>query len=761
MKRIVSVCCTTLLVLGVSCRKTSTTDDGGMVSNCDPLIVKAHLDCTDPDVTSAQALLRSMSTQEKVQQMSGPAYNPNNMFDQEDNTRLSLPGFKYMDGPRGVRWYNTDYGTTVFPVSMARAASFDVELERLIGKTMAREMRYLGRHILLAPTINQVSHPRWGRAQESYGEDSFLLGAMGASMITGIEFDPNVVDPAEPDAALEDSYRVQACVKHLAANNIEDTRIYVNAVLDERTLREVYLPHFRKAVEAKSSCLMTSYNRVNGSYAGYSTDLVRTILKQEWGFSGFTISDWFAKGQTKNSPVAGLDIEMPFSSGTFPSQFDDSYYYGSALVQAVGTSAVSPDLVDEAVLRILYAKFHSGIVKHAVNFRPALTKSDAAQELALRAAREGIVLLKNGPTAALADDVLPVSKAAVTKVSVVGKFANSENMGDKGSSDAKVVDGSLVVTPFEGISAALDGTNATAKSYLTVQGNEAAIGSSEVVVIVGAYYYADLARSSSGEEGEWKDRVSLSLPDRDLANITAAVALKAAHPALKIVVVIKSGGAVVVSDWVGGVDAVIMGWYAGMKEGTALAEILFGDTNPSGKMVQTVPVKEADIPVFQNTSQGDVVYDYYHGYRWYEKHAVKPQYPFGYGLSYTTFEFSNLAIASSTIAADGKLTVTIDVKNTGPRAGSEVVQLYVGYSNTAVNDTWGRPVKDLKAFARVEGLAAGATKTVTLTVNAADLAYWNVANHQMSVEKMTYQLFVGPSSDASDPNMKTSTFVVQ
>ena len=298
------------------------TSDGGPV--CDTLSARAHIDCTEADAKSALQLLRSMSTEERVQQMSGPPYNPNNFFDQEDNTRLSIPGFKYMDGPRGVRWYNSDYGTTVFPAAIARGASWDLELERLIGKAMAREMRYLGRHVLLAPTINQVMHPRWGRAQESYGEDTHLLGKMGVSLIEGIEFDPKVIDPAEPDEPAEDSYRVQACVKHYAANNVEDTRIYVNAVIDERTLREVYLPHFKKAVEADVACVMTSYNRVNGSYNGFSTELVRNILKKQWGYSGFVISDWFAKGQTVPSATAGLDIEMPFSSGAFPSQFDSA-----------------------------------------------------------------------------------------------------------------------------------------------------------------------------------------------------------------------------------------------------------------------------------------------------------------------------------------------------------------------------------------------------------------------------------------------------
>ncbi|MDP1918964.1 MAG: glycoside hydrolase family 3 N-terminal domain-containing protein [Myxococcales bacterium] len=735
------------------------TSDGGPV--CDTLSARAHIDCTQAEAKSALQLLRSMSTEEKVQQMSGPPYNPNNFFDQEDNTRLRVPGFKYMDGPRGVRWYNSDYGTTVFPAAIARGASWDVELERRIGKSMAREMRYLGRHVLLAPTINQVTHPRWGRAQESYGEDTFLLGQMGVSLIKGIQFDPNVVDPAEPGEPTEDSYRIQACVKHYAANNVEDTRIYVNAVLDERTLREVYLPHFKKAVEADVACVMTSYNRVNGSYSGFSTELVRNILKKQWGYSGFVISDWFAKGQTVPSATAGLDVEMPFSSGAFPSQFDSAYFYGAALVTAVNNGQVPGDVLDEAVLRILYSKTRFGDLAHDFDWRPFLTKADTAQALALQAARESIVLLKNGPTRALSDDVLPLDKATVSRISVVGKFANSENMGDKGSSDARVVDGALVITPFEGLQEAVSGTAAQVRAYENVAGNEAAIGASDVVVVIGAYFYADLARSSSGEEGEWKDRTSMQLPQRDLTNIANAVALKAANPTLKVVVVMKSGGAVLVSGWVAGVDAVLMAWFAGMKEGTALAEVLFGDTNPSAKMVQSVPVQESDLPSFDNAVTGDLPYQYFHGYRWLEKRGIAAQYPFGYGQSFTTFAYSNLRVTSSTIAPTGTLEVKVDVKNTGMRAGSEVVQLYVGFEGTAVADTWGRPKKQLEAFARLADLAPGATRTATLTVKAEDLAFWDVAAKAMTVEKMAYQLFVGPSSDSADPQMQTGTFTIQ
>lgn len=729
---------------------TATEEDGGIGNeDCELIVRRANLNCHEPEVERALQLLRAMSLEEKVQQMSGPTYNPNNMFDQLDDERLGVPGHKYMDGPRGVRWYNSDYGTTVYPVAAARASTWNPDLEEKVGRACADEMRYMGRHVLLAPTINQVMHPRWGRAQETYGEDAFLLGQMGAAFVRGAQYAPQ---------GDEETYRVQACAKHFVANNIEDTRIHVNAVLDERTLREVYLPQFREAVKAGVACVMASYNRVNGSYSCYSTENVRGILKDEWNFWGYVISDWFAKGNTLTSPEAGLDIEMPFSSGSFPSLFESDYFYGEALVTAVQNELVDEDLVDEAVLRILHAKVKFGVLDHDLQWTPWLTKSAETQALALDVARQGIVLLKNGPQRGLADDVLPLDAGAIDKIAVVGKFANSENMGDKGSSDAKVVDGTLVITPFEGIRDAFSGETVT---YQTVAGNEADIGDADVIVVVGAYYYADLARSSAGEEGEWKDRESMQLPQRDRDNIAAAVALKSGNPNLKIVVAMKSGGAIVVKDWVGDVDAVLMTWYAGMKEGTALAEILFGDVNPSGKVCQSFPVNESDLPFFDNSNTGDVEYDYYHGYRWLDKRGTAPQYPFGFGLSYTTFEYGNLAVAEATVGTGDTVQVSVDVTNTGPVAGSEIVQLYVGFDDTAVADEWGRPVKELKAFARAADIAPDETRTVTLEFPVEDLRYWDPDADAWKIEKMTYQLYVGPSADGTDANMQTGSFAVE
>jgi beta-glucosidase len=737
----------------------------------------ANLPCAsqDPDVDRAVRLLRSMTLEEKVQQMSGPFTESANMFEQDDNLRLGIPGLMYMDGPRGVRWWNSDWGTTVYPVGSARGSSWDLELERRIGKGMAKEMRLLGRHILLAPTINQVSHPRWGRAQESYGEDAFLLGEMGAHFVRGAQHQPSVLDALDPTWPVTDSYRVMANAKHFAANNIENTRIEVNAQVDERTLHEVYLPHFKRLVDEGVASVMSSYNRVNGKYAGYSTELLRNVLKTEWKFQGFVVSDWNAKGNSVESPPAGLDIEMPFSGDSCPYMFHCDRFYGHHLVEKVASGAVDVKWVDEAALRILYAKVKFGVLDYPEAWEPFDAIGDDTQALALQSAREGMVLLKNGPSKILSDDVLPLPRsAALTKITMIGRFSREENMGDKGSSDAKVTIPQKVIVPYEGLVAGWPAANASESScsdvsaggncalrFNTFAGNEAKVEGSQVIVVVAGYSGATLNPGTGGEEGEWNDRVSMELPQRDLANLTAAIAYKNTHAGVKLVVVLKSGGSIVVNPWAADADAIVMAWFGGMLEGTALAEILFGDVNPSGKVVQSFPARESDLPAFENATTGTVVYGYYHGYRWLDKQpATTPTYYFGHGLSYTTFGYSNLRVLTPTAAEDGEITVKVDVTNDGPVTGSEVVQAYVGYSHTSVNDSIGRPVKELKGFARAADIAPGETREVTITIRAADLAYRDVASHSMKVEKMPHELYVGPSSNPADLTL-TSTFTIE
>ncbi len=697
----------------------------------------------------AQGILDSMSLQEKVDQLSGGPYIEGDWFagmSQIDNDRLNVPSMIYRDGPRGARKVNDNIrGTTTFPVAASRASTWDLELEEKIGKVMGVETRALGAYTLLAPTINQVMHPRWGRAQETYGEDSFLLGKMGTAFVKGVQTKPE-----------EDTYTVQSCVKHFAANNTENNRATFNALLDERTLREVYLPHFKMTIdEGDAAAFMGAYNMVNGEFNCNNYNLIREILKTEWGFEGYIITDWYAYGSTVDSLTAGLDVEMPFSDGAIPG--DHIYIYGPTLVTAINSNMVSEDLLDEAVLRILKRKIEYGVLDYEPSVNDRNIETDEHISIALEAAQKGTVLLKN-------DGTLPISDRNATVVTV-GEFANAIRLGDKGSSNCAP---SYSIDPTEGLEALL-GKSITTYSQIS-SFDAAKISAADYVVIVTAYRPADLSGSiagtdSWGEEGEAKDRNSLALADRDLDNINNVKQIIADNSlTTKIIVVIESGGAVVM-PWIDGVSAVLMAWYPGMEGGTAIAQIIYGDVNPSGKICQTFP-SQANIDAgyfvdFPNQVPSANI-PYYHGYRYLdkenEKAPVVPLYYFGYGLSYTTYEYTNISVSSAAISESDTITVSVDVENTGSVAGEEIVQLYIGYDNTSVADGIGRPVKELKGFKRI-ALTAGEKKTVELEVKASDLRYYNPTTKEWQVEKMVHQVYAGPSADPT--KLLSATFEIK
>ena len=358
-------------------------------------------------------LLAEMTLAEKLDQMHGIGLLPvDELWRTAENERLGIPGFGMVDGPRGV---GVMAGTaTVFPVGMARGATWDRELEESVGEAMGREVRAKGGSVLLAPTINILSHPRCGRAQETYGEDPLHLGQMGVAFIRGAQ------------------RHVVASAKHFALNNIENTRYWVNVSVDERTLREIYLPHFRMAVkEGHVGSVMSAYNRVNGYYCSGNFPLLGQILKGDWGFKGFVESDWvFGVWSSVESALAGLDIEMPAP-----------IFYGNRLFAAVGAGAVPEETIDEAVRRILRVKYCFDLDTNPPERDPEEVATEEHAALALEVARKAIVLLKN-------DGALPLDREDIASLAVVGKLADTPNHGDKGSSN---VDPPYVVTPLEGI----------------------------------------------------------------------------------------------------------------------------------------------------------------------------------------------------------------------------------------------------------------------------------------------------------------------
>jgi beta-glucosidase len=642
-------------------------------------------------------LVAQMTLDEKVAQMSGDS----GVFLPEGDTgwnvpgveRLGVPPFKMADGPRGL---GTVQGATTFPVGIARGASWEPDIENGVGAAMGRELRAAGGNILLAPTINILRHPSWGRSQETYGEDVHLLSRMGVAFVQGVQ-----------ENAL-------ANPKHYAANSIEDTRFEVDVTIDERTLREIYLKHFRAAVlEGQAASVMSAYNSVNGQFCGENEHLIRDILKGEWGFDGFVLSDWiFGTQSTLGSALNGLDIEMPIAR-----------FYGEPLLTAVQNGEVPETFIDDAVRRMVRKKLQYRL-DQASGLDESVIGSDEHLALAREAAVEGSVLLKNTSNA------LPLDAGALQRIAVVGLLADKANTGDDGSSSTQPA---FVVTPLQGIEEAVGEAvviDQVAKDVL--DGDDlAAIGAADAVIVVTGLTAEDEGEGLIGAG----DRLDLDLSPEREALIRAAAA---ANP--RTIVVLEGGGAITVGNWLPEVEALLMVWYPGQMGGYAIADLLFGAANPSGKLPITFPTGLDQLPSFDNVSL-EVTYDYFHGYRYLDRNGATPQFPFGFGLSYTTFSIENLEASQATAVAGDVVRFSIEVKNTGSVAGAEVVQLYVTYPGSAVE----RAERELKGFVKVM-LAPGASETVEIALPVNDLAYYDVAQSAWALEGLEHAIHVGTSS---------------
>lgn len=663
-----------------------------------------------------QALLARMSLAEKIDQMSGDqarlpgllmlavAYNTR-PYPAGGNKRLDIPPLLFTDGPRGVAVNHA----TAFPVSIARGATWDPGLEERIGDAIGVEARTLGANFFAGVCVNVLRHPAWGRAQETYGEDPYHLGEMGAALVRGAQ------------------RHVLACVKHFAANSIELSRWQVDVQMDERTLREVYLPHFRRCVQEGVAAVMTAYNKLNGDYCGHHQHLLRDILKGEWGFEGLVMSDFvWGIRDTVAAAQAGCDVEMPFNQ-----------YYGRRLRQAVEQGQVSEAAINEAAGRILRQKLRFAPVGQPERYRPEAVAGPAHRALAREAAQKAMVLLKNEPLQAGGNPLLPLEPGRLMSLALIGRLAAQANIGDQGSSRVRPPH---VVTPLEGLRTAAadlailyhDGANLERAAAV-------ARGAGAVVLVVG-YDHRD--------EGEfmpypWQkkggDRLSLTLSAHDEALIQAVTA---ANP--QTAVVLMGGSAIVTENWRAAVPAILMAWYPGMEGGHALADILFGKVNPSGKLPCIFPESAEQLPFFDNRAE-TISYDRYHGYRLLDRVGQQPAFPFGFGLSYTTFSCGKLAIAPDRLLPDGRLRVSLEVTNTGSRAGDEVIQLYIGCSGSRVD----RPLKELKAFLRLS-LEPGQTEMATFEVPAERLAFYDDRAGQWEVEPAVYRVFAGTSSAAAD-----------
>jgi beta-glucosidase len=644
--------------------------------------------------TRVDALVEQMTLEEKVAQMSGDteltADYGRMLWNVPGVERLGVPPFGMSDGPRGVGVHD---GSTAFPVGMARGATWNPGLEREVGAAMGRELRAIGGNVLLAPTINNLRHPSWGRSQETYGEDVHVLSKMGVAFVRGVQ-----------------EY-VLANPKHYAANSIEDTRFKVDVSVDERTLREIYLRHFRAVVhEGEAASIMSAYNMVNGQFCGENVVLLREILKEEWGFDGFVLSD-FVLGTHPDSARNGLDLEMPFARE----------FVG--LIDQVRSGDLPEELVDDAVRRMVRKKLQYRLDEPSPVDESVIASEEHLQ-LAQDAAREGSVLLKNESSA------LPLDAAELGRIAVVGVLADTPNIGDDGSSAVRPA---FVVTTLEGIEEAVG-----SEVIIDHIGSDT-LGAEDLATLEAADAVVVVTGLSAEDEGEGSigagDRLDLGLTTERVQLIRDAAAAND-----RTIVVLQGGGAITMGDWLPDADAVLMTWYPGQMGGHATAELLFGDASPSGKLPISFPKSLDQLPGFDNESLA-VTYEYFHGYRYLDRNGATPELPFGFGLSYTTFAIDNLELSQSIAQAGDKVRIRVDVTNTGSMAGSEVVQAYVTYPGSRVE----RAELELKGFAKVF-VEPGATVTAEIDLAVNDLAYYDVESAAWVLEGLEHAIHLGTSS---------------
>ncbi len=642
----------------------------------------------------ARELVSQMTFDEKIAMMAGklgflaPSIpGPYQAVETPGCPRLGIPGIRFADGSRGIRFE----GSTCFPAAIARGASWDPALEQRVGEAIGYEGRARGANFFAGVCINVLRHPRWGRSQETFGEDPHHLGRMGVAVIIGAQ------------------NHMMACAKHFAGNSIDRSRHYVDIRMDERTLREIYLPHFQDCVNAGVASIMNAYNSLNGEQAGHSKHLLKEILKGEWAFPGFVISD-FGRGIKATVPAAnaGCDVEM-----------DRRRQYGIKLKLAVAAGQVPMENIDDAVRRQVREQLRFLPLESRKDYDLSKVGGTKHAALSREVEQKAIVLLKNE------NQALPLERAEIKTIAVIGDLADKLNLGDTGST---WVTPPYAITPLQGI------TRAAGSEIKIIHHNgldleaarQAAKQADAAVVITGI---------TRLDEGEGHDRLGLGLAPKEEDLI---LAMAEANP--RCIVVLEGGGAITMERWRDRPAAIMMAWYPGMEGGNAIADVLFGDINPSGKLPMVFPKSEDQLYPFDNVSKV-VEYGYYHGYRYFDRQGLEPAFPFGFGLAYTQYKYANLKLSGKKIGKTGKIIAQVDITNIGARPGEEIAQLYLGYQGSKVE----RPVKDLKAFAKVY-LKPGETGTAQFEVPVEKLAYYDDGSGKWIVEEMEYLVYVGPSS---------------
>lgn len=619
--------------------------------------------------------------------------------------RLNVPRLLCSDGPHGVRRFpdmmmmaGESFPATCFPTASCQAATWNEVLIEEMGQALAEECIALDVDINLGPGNNMKRTPLCGRNFEYYSEDPFLSGRLATYYINGVQ-----------------SRGVGVSLKHFAVNNQEFQRASISAEVDERTLREIYLPSFEMAVKnAKPWSVMNAYNKVNGEHCSEHHELLTNILKKEWGFEGLVYSDWGAVHNKVAALQAGTDLEMP---GPKPERTQE-------VIDAVRNGTLDEAVLNESVRRILTIAFRAAETPKGGQFDVT-----AHHVLARKIASEGMVLLKN-------NGLLPLQQPH--RMAIIGRTAKEPHFQGRGSS---FINPTQVDIPFDALQQLASDTDLTfAVGYpadLTFQ--QALID--EAVTNAQAAEVAILFMAlPSAIESEGYDRPNMDLTPHQVSLIKAVTAVQP-----NTIVILNNGSAVAMTDWIHGTAAVLESWLMGQAGGSVIADILFGRINPSGKLTETFPLKLSDTPAHLNFpgEEGTVRYGegMFIGYRYYDAREIPVLFPFGHGLSYTTFAYSNPRVSATTFKDTDGLTISVDVTNTGSMAGKEIVQLYVRDCESGLV----RPVKELKGFAKVS-LQAGETKTVTIALDFRAFAFYHPGYKQWITEDGQFDLLIGASA---------------
>ncbi len=619
--------------------------------------------------------------------------------------RLGVPEMYVTDGPHGVRraaeantLISQSLPATCFPTASCLASTWDVDLIREMGQALGEECLALKVDVLLGPGNNMKRTPLCGRNFEYFSEDPYLSGQMASSLINGVQ-----------------SKGVGTSLKHFAVNNQEYERFRINAEVDERTLREIYLPAFEMAVkQAQPWTVMCAYNKLNGTYCSEHYELLVDILKDEWGFEGPVVSDWGAVHDRVAALRGGLDLEMPGPKDRRV----------KAVIDAVRDGELDEAVLNEAVRRILRIVFKAAETPKGGTF-----DVDAHHALARRIAAEGMVLLKNNGR-------LPLKNPQ--HIAVIGRAAEHAHFQGGGSSH---INPTRVSVPFKEVQRLAEHAELTyAEGYPTDNTFNQAMIDNAVVLAKTADVALLYVALPTFKESEGYDRTDLDLTEQQVALIKAVAAIQP-----NTIVILNNGAPVTMSDWINAPAAILEAWMMGQAGGGAIADVLFGRVNPSGKLAETYPLKLADTPAYLNFpgENSEVRYgeELVIGYRYYDARCVPVQFPFGYGLSYTTFAYSNPQVSATSFKDVDGVTVSVDVTNAGAVAGKEVVQIYVHDRQSRLV----RPLKELKGFAKAE-LQPGETKTVSIPLDFRAFAYYDPAYRQWITEDGEFDILIGAST---------------